>query len=95
MYIMLNSISKTVAYATSVGVTRHISCHLRQMLCHSHEFHGLTLRLNFSQDHECQEDNQEYWSGHYYDSYSQEYPEDWVKRTQSTPHRHKFPRTAY
>ena len=50
---------------------------------------------NFSQDHECQEDNQEYWSGHYYDSYSQEYPEDWVKRTQSTPHRHKFPRTAY
>ena len=50
---------------------------------------------NFSQDHECQEDNQEYWSGHYYDSYSQEYPEDWVKRTQSTPHRHKFPRTTY
>lgn len=51
---------------------------------------------NFSQVHECQdEDNQEYWSGHYYDSYSQEYPEDWVKRTQSTPHRHKFPRTAY
>lgn len=29
-------------------VTRHINCHLRQMLCHSHEFHGLTLRLNFS-----------------------------------------------
>ena len=50
---------------------------------------------NFSQDHECQEYNQEYWSGHYYDSYSQEYPEDWVKRTQSTPPRHKFPRTAY
>lgn len=50
---------------------------------------------NFSQDHECQEDNQEYWSGHYYDSYSQEYPEYGVKRTQSTLHRHKFPRTAY
>ena len=44
---MLNPIPKAVAYATSV-VTRHISCHLRQMLCHSHEFHGLTLRLNFS-----------------------------------------------
>ena len=51
---------------------------------------------NYSQVHECQdEDNQEYWSGHYYDSYSQEYPEDWVKRTQSTPHRHKLPRTTY
>ena len=33
---------------THICVTRHISCHLRQMLCHSHEFHGLTLRLNFS-----------------------------------------------
>ena len=40
----LNKIHLTI----SSYVTRHISCHLRQMLCHSHEFHGLTLRLNFS-----------------------------------------------
>lgn len=29
--------------------------------------------------------NQEYWSGHHYDSYNQDYPEDWVKRTQQRP----------
>ena len=45
---MLNPIHLTITSYPSFFVTRHISCHLRQMLCHSHEFHGLTLRLNFS-----------------------------------------------
>ena len=31
--------------------------------------------------------NQEYWSGHHEESYSQEYPEDWLRRTQQRPHR--------
>ena len=30
--------------------------------------------------------NQEYWSGQHCDSYSQEYPEDWLRRTQQRPH---------
>jgi hypothetical protein len=30
--------------------------------------------------------NQEYWSGQHYESYSQEYPEDWLRRTQQRPH---------
>lgn len=33
----LNRISKTVAY-TQPSITRHISCHLRQMLRHSHVY---------------------------------------------------------
>lgn len=41
---------------------------------------------NFSQHHEFEDEhNQEYWSGRHCDSYSQEYPEDWVKRTQQRP----------
>ena len=41
---------------------------------------------NFSQHHELEDEyNQEYWSGRHCDSYSQEYPEDWVKRTQQRP----------
>ena len=39
--------------------------------------------------------NQEYWSGHHCDSYTQQdYPEDWVKRTQQCP-RHHFSNTTY
>ena len=39
--------------------------------------------------------NQEYWSGHHCDSYTQQdYPEDWVKRTQQR-HRHHFSNTTY
>ena len=39
--------------------------------------------------------NQEYWSGHHCDSYTQQdYPEDWVKRTQQRP-RHHFSNTTY
>lgn len=39
--------------------------------------------------------NQEYWAGHHCDSYDQqEYPEDWVKRTQQRPHHH-FSNTTY
>jgi hypothetical protein len=34
--------------------------------------------------------NQEYWSGQHCDSYSQEYPEDWVKRTQQRPRHTSF-----
>lgn len=57
---------------------------------------------NFSQnfvyqDEYAQQDefNQEYWSGHPCDSYAQQdYPEDWVKRTQQRP-RHHFSNTTY
>lgn len=38
--------------------------------------------------------NQEYWSGQHCDSYSQEYPEDWVKRSQQRP-RKTFSNTNY
>ena len=39
--------------------------------------------------------NQEYWSGHHCDSYTQQdYPEDRVKRTQQRP-RHHFSNTTY
>ena len=34
--------------------------------------------------------NQEYWSGQHYDSYNQEYPEDWVKRTHQRPRHSTF-----
>ncbi|GAA5556969.1 hypothetical protein Asch01_01685 [Acinetobacter schindleri] len=38
--------------------------------------------------------NQEYWSGQHCDSYSQEYPEDWLNRTQQRP-RKTFSNTNY
>ena len=31
--------------------------------------------------------NQEYWSGQHCDSHSQDYPENWLKRTQQRPHK--------
>ena len=38
--------------------------------------------------------NQEYWSGQHCDAYTQEYPEDWLRRTQQRP-RPKSPNTTY
>lgn len=38
--------------------------------------------------------NQEFWSGQYYDFDSQEYPEDWLRRTQQRPG-HTSSDTAY
>lgn len=56
---------------------------------------------NFSQnfvyqDEYAQQDefNQEYWSGHHCESYNQEYPEDWLKRTQQRPHK-TLPNNSY
>ena len=52
---------------------------------------------NFVYQDECaqqEEFNQEYWSGHHYDSHNQEYPEDWVKRTQLRPHK-SLPNSNY
>ena len=39
--------------------------------------------------------NQEYWSGQHCDSHSQEYPEDWVKRTQQRPRHTTFSNSNY
>lgn len=38
--------------------------------------------------------NQEFWSGHHCDSYSQEYPEDWLNRTKQRP-RKNFSNSSY
>ena len=38
--------------------------------------------------------NQEYWSGQHCDSHSQDYPEDWLKRTQQRPHK-TLPNNSY
>ena len=48
--------------------------------------------LNKNQSYD--ELNQEYWSGQHYESYSQEYPEDWLRRTQQRPLR-TLSETAY
>ncbi|WP_180066697.1 MULTISPECIES: hypothetical protein [unclassified Acinetobacter] len=43
-----------------------------------------------SQKHEDQDEiNQEYWSGTYIENYNQEYPEEWIRRTQQLPSRLK------
>lgn len=43
---------------------------------------------NSQNDHEfIGEYNQEYWSGQHCDSYNQDYPEDWLRRTQQRPQR--------
>ena len=39
--------------------------------------------------------NQEYWSGQHCDSHSQEYPADWVKRTQQRPRHTTFSNSNY
>ncbi|MDY6511475.1 hypothetical protein [Acinetobacter faecalis] len=38
--------------------------------------------------------NQEFWAGEHDESYSQEYPEDWLRRTQQRPRR-TLSETAY
>ena len=55
-----------------------------------------TLQLHQQNSHHQYHDelNQEYWSGQHYESYSQEYPEDWLRRTQQRP-RPKSSNTTY
>ncbi|WP_312318369.1 hypothetical protein [Acinetobacter variabilis] len=52
-------------------------------------FQTVTPRYEFQDEY-----NQEYWSGQHCDSYSQEYPEDWLRRTQQRPHL-KYSNTTY
>lgn len=48
----------------------------------------------YQDEYSQQEFNQEYWSGQHCDSHSQEYPEDWLKRTQQRS-RKTFSNTNY
>ncbi len=55
---------------------------------------SLSENFVYQDEYSQHEFNQEYWSGHHCDSYSQDYLENWVKRTQQRP-RHNFPNTDY
>lgn len=55
---------------------------------------NLSENFVYQDEYSQHEFNQEYWSGHHCDSYSQDYLENWVKRTQQRP-RHNFPNTDY
>ncbi|MDY6460192.1 hypothetical protein [Acinetobacter faecalis] len=59
-----------------------------------HNFKAKQQHQALNQDQYYDELNQEYWSGQHYESYSQEYPEDWLRRTQQRPN-HKLSDTAY
>lgn len=55
---------------------------------------NLSESFVYQDEYSQQEFNQEYWSGHHCESYNQEYPEDWLKRTQQRP-RKTFSNTNY
>lgn len=55
---------------------------------------NLSQNFVYHDEYSQHEFNQEYWSGHHCDSYSQEYPDDWLKRIQQRP-RKTFPNTSY
>lgn len=50
-----------------------------------HDFKAVQQHQSLTSDQCYDELNQEYWSGEHYESYSQEYPEDWLLRTQQRP----------
>lgn len=72
-------------YQLEINTSKDISLHVET----EQPFQTATPSYEFQDEY-----NQEYWSGQHCNAYTQEYPEDWLRRTQQRP-RPKSPNTTY